>query len=106
MIHLSPHAHGVVLLVKARPGAKQNALTGEHDGHLKVSVCQAPEHGKANRAVAEVLCKSLGLRAAQLELLSGETSPTKRFMVRDVTLAELADRVTAAIAEPATKKKR
>jgi uncharacterized protein len=106
MIQLSSHALGVVLPVKARPGAKHDAIAGEHDGHLKVSVRQVPEHGKANRAVAEVLCKSLGLRAAQLALLSGETSSTKRFLVRDVSLAELADRLAAATATPPTKKKR
>lgn len=98
MIQLSRHALGVILSVKVRPGARGDAIVGEHGGQLKVAVRPAPEQGKANRAVAELLCRRLGLRAAQLELISGETSATKRFLARDVSLEELAQRLAAAMA--------
>ena len=98
MINLTPHPAGTILPVKAQPGAKRNGVSGEHDGMLKVSVCQAPEKGKANRAIVEVLCDALDLRAAQLELISGETSAQKRFVVSGIPAQELAQRIAGVLA--------
>ena len=61
---------------------------------LKVCVTQSPEKGKANKAVIELMAKSLGLRKSQIELLSGETSHQKRFLIRDITPEELAQKLT------------
>ncbi|MGE3776880.1 MAG: DUF167 domain-containing protein, partial [Pirellulaceae bacterium] len=47
MIQLERHAQGVVLPVRAHPGARREEVRGEHDGALKVSVAAAPEKGKA-----------------------------------------------------------
>jgi uncharacterized protein (TIGR00251 family) len=97
MIRLEAHPDGVVLPVRACSGARESAITGEHDGMLKVSVTQAPEKGKANKAIVEVLCKSLGLKKSQIELLTGETSSQKRFLVFNCTIDELTNSVAAAI---------
>lgn len=105
MINLTPHPGGTLLPVKAQPGAKRNGVSGEHNGMLKVSVSQAPEKGKANRAVAEVLCDELGLRAAQLELIAGETSAQKRFLVSGITSQELAQRIAGLLATLAKGKR-
>lgn len=99
MIELTPHPLGVVLPVRAQPGAKRNALRGEHDGALKVSVTQAPEKGKANKAIVETLAKALGLKRSQIELLTGQTDGRKSFLVRDTSIDELRQRVEGALAE-------
>ena len=44
-------------------------------------------------AVVELLSKSLGLKRSQIELIAGETSHQKRFLVRGITPDELARRV-------------
>ena len=93
---LEPHAAGVVLAVRAQPGARRNELRGEQDGQLKVCVTQIAEKGKATKAVVELLCKLLKLRKSQIELLSGETSQQKRFLVREVTIDELRERIQRA----------
>ncbi len=93
MIALEPHPEGTVLPVRAHAGARRNELSGERDGMLKVSVTQAPERGKANKAILELIAKRLGLRKSQIELLSGESSPQKRFLIRDVAATELACRI-------------
>ena len=93
MIALEPHREGVVLPVRAQPGARQNAIRGCQQGLLKVSVTQVAEKGKANKALVDFLSKALGLRKSQLELLAGETAPQKKFLVRDIPLAELAARI-------------
>ena len=60
---------------------------------------QAPEKGKANKALIAVLCDELDLRRSQVELLTGETSGQKRFLVRDLTADELRMRIERALAE-------
>ena len=88
---------GVILPVKAQPGARRDALTGEHDRALKVAVAQAPEKGKANKALVQVLARDLGLRKSQIELASGATSTHKRFLIRDVTVEVLDQRIQQAL---------
>jgi uncharacterized protein len=93
MLDLQPHTDGTILPVRAQPGARRNEIRGEQDGMLKVCVTQSPEKGKANKALVELLCKSLGLRRSQIELVSGETSHSKRFLVHGLTVQELADQL-------------
>ncbi len=74
MIDVIPHARGAVLRVRVQPGAKKDALLGERAGALRVSVTAAPERGKANEAVVELLARSLGLKRSAVTLIAGETS--------------------------------
>jgi uncharacterized protein (TIGR00251 family) len=99
MIELKPHPEGTILVVRARPGARKNAIRGEQAGMLKVSVTQPPEKGKANKALIAVLSKALSLRKSQLELIAGETSPQKQFLVRDVTPENLAKMIKRTLEE-------
>ena len=96
MIELTSHADGVILPVRAQPGAAKNGLRGEQQGMLKVSVTQVAERGKANKAIVEVLSKALGLRRSQIELIAGELQPQKRYLIRDLNIDELAARLAAA----------
>jgi len=97
MIDLTDHPEGIILPVRAQPGAGQNAVRGEQNGMLKVSVTQIAEKGKANKSLVEVLAKGLGLKRSQIELIAGEMQPLKRFLIRGVTRAELNDRIAAAL---------
>ena len=89
MIDLAPHTDGVILPVRARAGARSDAVTGHHAGTLKVTVTTAPDKGKANRAIIALLAKTLNVRKAQIELLTGQTSPEKRFLITGVTTEQL-----------------
>lgn len=89
MIVLSPHTDGATLAVRAQPGAKKNAILGEHAGALKVAVTAPPEDGRANAALVEVLKKWLGVKRSQVELLSGATNRNKVFLIRGVTVEQL-----------------
>jgi uncharacterized protein len=90
VISLQPHPEGTILPVRAQPGARRNELRGEQNGALKVCVTQSPEKGKANKAVIELIAKSLKLKKSQIQLLSGETSHQKIFLIRDITPEEFA----------------
>ena len=92
-ISLSQQPQGVVLPVKAQPGASRVRIRGEHGGMLKVAVTQVAEKGKANDALIEALASGLGLSRSQIELVSGHSQPQKRFLVRGISLAELKQRI-------------
>lgn len=89
MVDIMPHPLGATLVVRAQPGSHRNEIRGEQDGALKVSVCQVPEKGKANKAIIDQLAKSLGLRKSQITLLFGETSSKKTFLFEEITPAQL-----------------
>jgi hypothetical protein len=94
-VQLEVHVEGVVLPVRARPGARRNEVRGVQDGMLKVSVTQVAEKGKANEALIDVLAQALDVRRWQLELIAGETAPRKKFLVRGVSMDELRSRIAA-----------
>jgi uncharacterized protein (TIGR00251 family) len=82
MLTIQPHPEGSLLSVRAQPGARKNAVTGEHAGALKVSVTAPPEDGKANAAIVELLQGFLGLKRSQVELAGGATSRSKQILIR------------------------
>ena len=88
-------ADGVLLPVRAQPGARRNGVIGVRNGRLKVAVTQVAERGKANDAVLLVLAESLALRLAQLELVAGTTNRDKTVLVRGINVVELSARINA-----------
>ena len=63
---------------------------------LRVSVTQAPERGKANKAIIELLSRQLGVKKSQIELIAGQTAPQKRFLLRGVSIEEVVAWLVAA----------
>src|SRR5262249_4033916 len=97
MIALQDHPEGVILPVRAQPGARKAGVLGEQAGSLKVAVTAPPEDGKANKAVLEVLRDTLKLKRSQVALVSGETSREKKFLIRGVTRDDLAKRLALLV---------
>ena len=88
-IALEESARGTILPVRAQAGARRNGVLGARDGMLRVAVTAAPEKGKANQAIAELLGKSLGVPKSAIQLVAGDTSPRKRFLILGRTIGEL-----------------
>jgi uncharacterized protein (TIGR00251 family) len=84
---IEPHPQGIVIRVKARPGARRNALAGLHDGALRVDVTAAPEKGKANDAIIALLAKTFGVAKSSIELISSPANTQKRFLLAGLDLA-------------------
>jgi len=97
MITLTEHAEGVVLPVRAQPGAKREGVVGEQNGALKVAVTAPPLDGRANEAVVAVLREALGLRRSQVELIGGVTGRDKRVLVRGLSAEELRRKIAGLI---------
>jgi uncharacterized protein (TIGR00251 family) len=93
----------VVLRVHTQPGAGRSAVMGRHGGALKVKVAAPPVDGRANEAVVELLARTLGIKASQVELVAGQSSRSKRFKLDGVT-PELVDAALAqALQGPASR---
>ncbi len=83
------------MLVRAQPNARKNGILGERAGALRIGVTVAPEKGKANHAIAEILAQALACRTSSIVLLSGETSRDKRFLILDQSPEKIRARLEA-----------
>ena len=97
MIAVTEHAEGLLLPVRAQPGARRNGVQGEQNGALKVAVTAPPEDGRANAALVAVLREALGVKRSQVALLSGQTSREKKFLIRGIKKAELEHLLVALV---------
>ncbi len=97
MIELAEHAQGTIITVCAQPGARRNGILGLRAGAVRVAVTAAPEKGKAIAAIAAVRAESLGCRASQVALISGESSRQKRFLIAGIELCELRRRILTVL---------
>jgi uncharacterized protein (TIGR00251 family) len=83
---------GVTLAVRAQPGAKKTAITGVYgegpEAQLKVAVHAPPLEGRANLALIAFLSETFGVGKNAVDLMTGELSRSKVFLLRGVTLAQ------------------
>ena len=94
-LNIEPIPGGVVIEVKIVPGSSRDQIVGPLGGALKVKVAAPPEGGKANRAVCDLLAGVLGVARNQVEVIAGLTTPRKRIVVRGISAAEAACRLSA-----------
>lgn len=98
-LNLETDGDAVLLPVRAQPKSSRNKIDGIHAGRLKVCVTQAPEKGKANKALLKVLQNGLQLKRSQIELCKGETAGLKIFRVKGLSVDDLQKRITDALGE-------
>jgi uncharacterized protein YggU (UPF0235/DUF167 family) len=79
-------AHFAVRLI---PRASRSAVAGVREGVLHVRVTAAPVDGAANRALLDLLGKSLRLGPSTIRIESGATASRKRLSVPGEALAKL-----------------
>jgi len=97
VIQLADHPDGVLLPVRAQPGARKAGVLGEQAGALKLGVAAPPQDGRANAAVVELVRDLLGLKRSQVELVAGLKDRNKKLLIRGVARAELGARIAALI---------
>lgn len=77
---------GVTLAVRAQPGAKKAAIVGVYGegdaAQLKIAVQAPPVEGRANEALVAFLAETFGISKRAIELVSGESSRSKVFLLR------------------------
>ena len=80
----------IVLSVHVQPGAGRSAVVGRHGDAVKVKVAAPPEQGRANDALLAMVAQHLGLKAAQVELVSGASSRAKKVRISGVEEDDVA----------------
>lgn len=90
---LGSSGDALTIAIHAQPGAKREAVVGEHGDRLKIALNTPPIEGRANQALLKFLAKTLGLPRASISLLSGETSREKRVRVEGLGAEDLLARL-------------
>lgn len=80
---------GVELRVKVVPGASRDRIAGVLGDALKMQVSAAPERGKANAAVVELIAGALGVSGKVVSVIAGLTQPRKTLRVMGKRAAEV-----------------
>lgn len=80
---------GVVLNVRAQPRSSKAGIDGLLGDAVKVRIRCAPVDGKANKELVATLADALDLPKSSVVFKSGETSKTKRILLRGVTAAQV-----------------
>jgi uncharacterized protein (TIGR00251 family) len=90
----SENLESCILRCYIQPGASKSELIGIHGDpvRLKIKIKAAPIEGKANKETIHFLASKFGIRKNQIQLLRGQTSRQKDFVVelkRNDALARL-----------------
>lgn len=81
MIAITENKGSIIFDVRVIPRSSKSEIVGEHDGDLKVKLSSPPVDGKANKELIKILSKELKLAKSDIEIISGETSKSKRIQV-------------------------
>jgi len=82
------------LNIKVVPGASRDRVAGRLGDAIKVQVSAAPEKGKANAAVINLISGILGLRKRQVQIVKGHAQPRKVLEIQGIEQSELDRRIS------------
>ena len=88
-LNLHATSNGCTLTVRVHPGAHRNAITGSHDGALKISLTSPPTDGRANAALIVFLADHLSIPSAHISIVTGATTRIKTLHLGGLTPAAL-----------------
>ena len=89
-MYFTETAEGVSVNVRAQPRSSRAGIDGLFGADaLKVRIRSAPVDGKANKELIGVLADAFGLPKSAVVFKGGETSKTKRLLLRGVTAAQM-----------------
>ena len=87
--YLSETPEGVILNVRAQPRSSRSGLDGILGDAVKVRIRCAPVDGKANKELIETLAEAFDLPKSAVVFKGGETSKTKRILLRGAEAAKV-----------------
>ncbi|HEY7793856.1 MAG TPA: DUF167 domain-containing protein [Gaiellaceae bacterium] len=82
--------------LRVAPGAARPGVVGRHGDAWKVRVAAAPERGRANEAVLELLAEALAVPRASVTLVSGSASRDKIVELSGIPPDEVERRLATA----------
>ncbi len=69
------------LKVKVVPNASRDQVVGMLGDAVKIKVAAPPESGKANKAVCQLVARSLGLAGREVAVVAGAGQPNKTLAI-------------------------
>jgi hypothetical protein len=75
--------------VRVQPRASRNAIRGEWQGALKVSLTAPPVDDRANAALRKFLAECLNIPVSAVRILAGERGRSKRVEVSGVSAEQV-----------------
>jgi uncharacterized protein (TIGR00251 family) len=77
--------------VKLLPRSSRSEIVGRENNRLKVKVTSPPVDGEANKALIQLLAKTLGISKGRIEIIAGKSSKLKTIRIyglseKDITL--------------------
>lgn len=96
MLKLNDQGDQTTFEVIVQPRAGRNSVVGELDGALKLRIAAPPVEGRANAACERFLAGLLGVRQADVNIVSGTTSKRKLVRVRGLNSQQVLSRLRAA----------
>ena len=91
------------LRLRVVPGARRDAFVGRYGDGWKVRVAAPPERGAANRAVLELVARTLRVPERTVTLVSGGASRDKIVELSGLDASELDGRLASAEKEDASR---
>jgi len=88
-MHLIEEDNSVTFNVRVTPRSSRSEIVGEHDDAIKVRLLSPPVDGAANTELIRLFAKTLDVSKSAVEIISGETSKTKRLKIAGVTAEQL-----------------
>ena len=84
---------GTRLKLRVIPGAGRSEIVGRYGDAWKVRIGAAPERGRANAELLDLLSERLGVRRAELSIVSGLATKDKVVELRGLSAHEAAHRL-------------
>ena len=84
------------LRLRVSPGGRRSAVVGRHADGWKVRVAAAPERGRANEAVVELLSATLGVPRSRVHVVSGRAARDKIVELAGIAPDEIDRRLAVA----------
>lgn len=82
-------ADGCTVSVRVHPGARRNAVSGVHNGAVKISLTSPPVDGRANESLIAFVAELLGVPRSRVSLVAGMTGRAKVLRVTGKSAAEV-----------------
>jgi hypothetical protein len=82
--------------VRLQPRASKNEVLGWQDGALRVRLTAPPVEGAANKALIDFISETLGVKRAEVHLVSGQKSRDKVLEIEGLSGEDLLRRTGAA----------
>jgi hypothetical protein len=81
MFSIKETKNGIVFSIRVLPRSSRCELVGIHDNALKLKITAPPVEGQANEECIQFISHFLGIKKAQVTIISGHKSKKKQIAV-------------------------